>query len=76
MNNLRGLSDFLYLQIVRENHENQGYAAATLFELGGYTETYSGEPLHEKLCPMFFRAALPMSSTSHLKGHRFPSGLV
>lgn len=32
-------------------------AWATLFELGGYTETYSGEALHEKLRPVFFRAA-------------------
>lgn len=32
-------------------------AWATLFELGGYTETNSGEALHEKLRPMFFRAA-------------------
>lgn len=32
-------------------------AWATLFELGGFTETFSGEALHEKLRPMFFRAA-------------------
>lgn len=32
-------------------------AWATLFELGGYSETFSGEALHEKLRPMFFRAA-------------------
>lgn len=30
-------------------------AWATLFELGGYTETCNGEALHEKLRPMFFR---------------------
>lgn len=32
-------------------------AWATLFELGGYAETFSGEALHEKLRPMFFRSA-------------------
>ena len=32
-------------------------AWATLFELGGYSETYSGESLHERLRPIFFRAA-------------------
>lgn len=32
-------------------------AWATLYELGGYTATYSGEALHEKLRPTFFRAA-------------------
>lgn len=32
-------------------------AWATLFELGGYAETYSGEALHEKLRSTFFRAA-------------------
>lgn len=30
-------------------------AWATLFELGGFTETFSGEALHEKLRPIFFR---------------------
>ena len=32
-------------------------AWATLFELGGYSETIGGEALHEKLRPVFFRAA-------------------
>lgn len=32
-------------------------AWATLFELGGYTETISGESLHEQLRPFFFRTA-------------------
>lgn len=32
-------------------------AWATLFELGGYRETFSGELLHEQLRPFFFRAA-------------------
>lgn len=32
-------------------------AWATLFELGGYSETFSGEALHERLRPFFFRAA-------------------
>jgi hypothetical protein len=32
-------------------------AWATLFELGGYSETFSGEALHELLHPVFFRAA-------------------
>jgi hypothetical protein len=31
--------------------------SATLFELGGYTETHSSEALHEKLRPIFFRSA-------------------
>jgi hypothetical protein len=30
---------------------------ATLFELGGYAETFSGEALHETLRPVFFRSA-------------------
>lgn len=32
-------------------------AWATLFELGGYTDTMSGESLHEQLRPFFFRSA-------------------
>ena len=32
-------------------------AWATLFELGGYAETFSGEALHEVLRPIFFRSA-------------------
>lgn len=32
-------------------------AWATLFELGGYSQTFSGELLHEQLRPFFFRAA-------------------
>lgn len=32
-------------------------AWATLFELGGYSKTFSGELLHEQLRPFFFRAA-------------------
>ena len=32
-------------------------AWATLFELGGYADTYSGKALHEVLRPIFFRSA-------------------
>jgi hypothetical protein len=32
-------------------------AWATLFELGGYAQTYSGEALHEVVHPLFFRFA-------------------
>jgi hypothetical protein len=31
-------------------------AWGTLFELGGYTDTFKGESLHEQLRPIFFRA--------------------